>query len=251
MIVMNPEHLNSTTTSVEIRWSELDCRYQNGDITGYKVNYSVSSSTENWVVQTTNQTSFTATSLFPVTSYIFHIAAINHNGTGPFSDAFTYNTTIPDSKLCSHEVLIPECYHMHQSLVGVFIFLRGRVITNNAIVNFSEVGSGNFEALLCYTDLVKCCKLSQTKGDTPLGEWYLPNNRVKVLNRDHTNVGYFRTRGLSVVRLHRNDSGIFPNGIFYCEIPREGDVSQLEHVYIGIYDLEHGNLVADNGYQII
>ena len=106
----------------------------------------------------------------------------------------------------------------------------------------SEIDREDNEALLCYTDLVDCCKDTQTKTDGPLGEWYLPSyNKTKVLSRRFTEVGYFKSRGLSVVRLHRNNSGEFPVGVFYCEIPNDKSVSQV--IFIGIYDVEDGNLI--------
>ena len=100
--MMIPQQLNST--SVEISWDEVVCTHQNGDITGYEINYSISR-TENWITQSTNQTVFTANGLLPLTSYVFRVAAINNEGIGPFSNDVTFKTEVPDSKSsCSYSI---------------------------------------------------------------------------------------------------------------------------------------------------
>ena len=68
------------------------CLQQNSPITSYKIRYNETSTTTGPI--TTTDTSFVATSLFPGTSYIFGIAAVNKEGDGPYQQ-FIATTTQP------------------------------------------------------------------------------------------------------------------------------------------------------------
>ena len=63
-------------------WQSVACLQQNGEITHYSVRYTESSMTSGPFMATT--LSFTASSLFPGTSYTFEVAAVNSEGTGPY-----------------------------------------------------------------------------------------------------------------------------------------------------------------------
>ena len=99
----SPENItfeNINSTSMTISWDEIDCLNQNGVIEEYWVylTYNISE-TEQERTLDSDQTSITVNGLFPNTSYKVQIAAVNSNGSGPFSDAVTHTTKPPNSKL--------------------------------------------------------------------------------------------------------------------------------------------------------
>ena len=69
-------------TLITVMWQSVACLMQNGEITRYSVRYTESSVTSGPFMATT--LSFTASSLFPGTSYAFEVAAVNSEGTGPY-----------------------------------------------------------------------------------------------------------------------------------------------------------------------
>ena len=85
MVVVSP--VNSTT--VTFSWSEVQRFNGSGAVTHYLVQYQ---SMFGGVVKnvTTHDTVQTISGLIPNTSvYTFQVAAVNTNGTGPFSEAIT------------------------------------------------------------------------------------------------------------------------------------------------------------------
>ena len=79
-------------TSISVTWLSVACLQQNGEITHYSVRYTESSVTSGPF--TTTRLSFTASSLFPGTSYTFEVAAVNSEGTGPY-EPHLVTTVIP------------------------------------------------------------------------------------------------------------------------------------------------------------
>ena len=79
----------------------MNCREENGDITGYWVKYGVQGSGEGdrSAVMVTRESSggrYEIIGLTPSTSYSIEVAAVNSNGTGPYS---TPVVVTPESKL--------------------------------------------------------------------------------------------------------------------------------------------------------
>ena len=75
------------TKEVSLRWRRVSCVQQNGPITGYVVRYYITCGADRNVQQesvVTNST--TIGNLTPYTEYAFQVAAVNVNGTGPFSE---------------------------------------------------------------------------------------------------------------------------------------------------------------------
>jgi hypothetical protein len=70
----------SNLTSITISWDEVQCIDRNGDITGYIIEYNGNSTTT-----MASTTQFTASQLFPNSTYTFQIAAMSSNETGPFN----------------------------------------------------------------------------------------------------------------------------------------------------------------------
>ena len=75
-------------TEVSFRWREVPCIQQNGPITGYVVRYYVTCGADRNVHQNKSvvTTGDIIDDLTPNTEYAFHVAAVNVNGTGPFSE---------------------------------------------------------------------------------------------------------------------------------------------------------------------
>ena len=85
------------------------------------------------------------------------------------------------------------------------------------------------DALLCVTDQRNCCRPAQIGMDVFYGNWFFPNEtRVP---SETTQQDFYRTRGASVVRLHRRRGG--EEGIYRCEIPDTLNIIQT--IYIGVY----------------
>jgi len=78
-------------TEVYLRWREVPCFQQNGPITGYVVRYHLTCGTGRNVQQNKSvvTTGDTIDGLTPNTEYAFQVAAVNVNGTGPFSEPIT------------------------------------------------------------------------------------------------------------------------------------------------------------------
>ena len=79
-------------TEVSLRWREVPCVQQNGLITGsYVVRYYATCGADRDVQQYKSvvTTGDIIDGLTPNTEYAFQVAAVNINGTGPFSKSIT------------------------------------------------------------------------------------------------------------------------------------------------------------------
>ena len=76
-----------TSSNITIHWELLPCQDQNGDITGYSVQYGeVDSDTSQTVVVPGGENNQTVISdLVPSTEYWIQVAAVNNVGTGDYS----------------------------------------------------------------------------------------------------------------------------------------------------------------------
>ena len=85
-------------TEVSLRWREVTCVQQNGPITGYVVQYYATHGADGDVQQNKSvvTTGDIIDGLTPNTEYVFQVAAVNINGTGPFSEPITLrgNSTV-------------------------------------------------------------------------------------------------------------------------------------------------------------
>ena len=81
------------STEVSLNWREVPCVQQNGPITGYVelVQYYATCGPDRDVQQTKSvvTTGSIIDGLTPNTEYAFQVAAVNTNGTGPFSETIT------------------------------------------------------------------------------------------------------------------------------------------------------------------
>ena len=78
-------------TEVSLRWREVPCVQQNGPITGYVVRYYPTCGAGRGIQWNRSIVARCAIieGLTPNTEYSFQVAAVNVNGTGPFSEPIT------------------------------------------------------------------------------------------------------------------------------------------------------------------
>ena len=78
-------------TEVSLSWREVPCVQQNGPITGYIVRYYATCGADRNVLQSQSvvTTGSTIDGLTPITEYVFQVAALNVNGSGPFTEPIT------------------------------------------------------------------------------------------------------------------------------------------------------------------
>ena len=89
---------STTSRSVSVSWSTIECIERNGAITDYTVMFQevggmMITGTLNVMART-----FTASGLIPYTNYTFRVAGVNSINTGPFTNTITIQTD-EDGKL--------------------------------------------------------------------------------------------------------------------------------------------------------
>ena len=89
--------VNTTSTEITLQWREVPCIDRNGDIVGYTVCYSISGSNNTILRSASDKLAVTLVDLIPFANYSIEVAAVNVNGTGPFSTP-VYMRTDDDSK---------------------------------------------------------------------------------------------------------------------------------------------------------
>ena len=88
-----------TSTSANLNWLQIDCIERNGVITNYTVVFQEQGGAViPGEVNVTDRT-FAASGLTPHTNYIFRVAGVNSNGTGPYSNG-TIVMTKEDGNQC-------------------------------------------------------------------------------------------------------------------------------------------------------
>ena len=77
-----------TSSTITVQWGSVPCIHQNGDITGYSVQYGVmgSGDTQTIPVDGAATTQTTIGSLMSSTTYSIQVAAVNSEGTGVYND---------------------------------------------------------------------------------------------------------------------------------------------------------------------
>ena len=113
-------------------------------------------------------------------------------------------------------------------VVHIYLSLGStNITTNNTEILITDIGDdapGGFPSLTCHTDLIACCRNSDTGGQGGRGEWYYPdgtgvlNNIGSIVAGEH----FYRLRNApQVVRLARR-FGAEPTGFYCCVIPTIG-----------------------------
>ena len=97
---------------------------------------------------------------------------------------------------------------------GVYLSLKRNLLANASNILITDVGEGE-DALLCFTDLARCCDSIGERS----GEWFFPNGSLVQIAMQGGD--FYRNRGPSVVRLNRRNraSAVSPTGLYCCEVP--------------------------------
>ena len=90
-----------SSTSITVQWGPVECRHQNGEITGYWVRYGEEGSSEEarsvqMVSGDSSGGMTTVSGLTKETVYTVQVAAVTSSGTGIYSDPLTIQT--PDGE---------------------------------------------------------------------------------------------------------------------------------------------------------
>ena len=88
-----------SSTSITVQWGPVECRHQNGEITGYWVRYGKEGSSEEEPKMVSGDSSgrvATVSGLTREAVYTVQVAAVTSGGTGVYSDLLTVKT--PDSE---------------------------------------------------------------------------------------------------------------------------------------------------------
>ena len=138
------------------------------------------------------------------------------------SQLVSTETTAPPTTCRQSKAL----YHWHSieilclnSVLGLgpAVYLKSKYkvyYSNNSMISISDIGEGD-DALLCITDLKKCCRRNQTLSSFgTLGDWFYPDG-VRIVSDDM----FYRNRNHSVVHLHRREDTTAPTGQFCCKVP--------------------------------
>ena len=103
-----------TFSSITVQWGAVDCIHQNGDITGYSVQYGEVGRS---ITHTLSSTRFSGTisNLLSSTEYFIEVAAVNTVGIGVYSNAI-----IIETKQSNAFLQIFDCIHFHLYLHILF-----------------------------------------------------------------------------------------------------------------------------------
>ena len=104
------------------------------------------------------------------------------------------------------------------------------------MVNLTDIGEDR-AAVFCLTDHAACCRGSDTSA-SGCGVWLLPGGSSVVQKSGAIAGMLYRSRGASVVLLHRDSAALGPSGLFTCNIPDSADLPQ--QVFVGIYPPDAG-----------
>ena len=90
-----------SSTSITVQWGPVECRHQNGEITGYWARYGEEGSSEGarsvqMVSGDSSGGMTTVSGLTKQTVYTVQVAAVTSDGTGEYSDPLTVAT--PDGE---------------------------------------------------------------------------------------------------------------------------------------------------------
>ena len=101
-----------TSSTISVQWGSVPCIHQNGDITGYSVQYEVmgSGNRETMSVPGAGTTQTTISGLTPSTTYSIQVAAVNNQLIGQYSiveSALTEGIMFCISFLSLHKLLLP------------------------------------------------------------------------------------------------------------------------------------------------
>ena len=111
--------------------------------------------------------------------------------------------------------------------------LNGTTYPNGSTVLRDDIGEGD-NALLCTTDKGDCCNDIISRA----GEFYFPNGSQVPIQGDIGSSGYYRNRGVQLIRLNRQSNGVL-TGQFRCKIPSSVQDNSVFYINIGTH-LKYG-----------
>ena len=133
---------------------------------------------------------------------------------------------------------------MYACADGVFLVVQGLPTPNKSLVDVDDIldverfvnppsPSTYNEALLCETDLVRCCQTPR------LGSWYFPNGSIVPEDQEDVYIQYtYRSSWgqnengrQGSVRLYRRYTN--STGRFHCKLPDANNDTQTLHAILG------------------
>ena len=89
-----------TSSTVSVQWGPVECVHQNGDITGYSLQYGETNGIKNdTFVSGEDVTETIISGLKSDTSYEIVVAAVNSKGIGKYSSKIIAKTTLVEGKM--------------------------------------------------------------------------------------------------------------------------------------------------------
>jgi len=99
--------------SLRVSWQQLPMIHHNGPLTGYVIQYTRVGSSDMMSVNVTSGTAYTISGLVAFVIYSVRVAAMNINGTGPFSNSLA-RVSGEDSELNFKIIYICNDYTVKQ-----------------------------------------------------------------------------------------------------------------------------------------
>ena len=159
-----------------------------------------------------------------------------HNHLHVVTAVETTTTEAPTTKVSTTEAtttvaLITESPTTEALTTTVSFSLNGITYPNGSTVMRDDIGEGD-NALLCTTDRDDCCDNFFPRMRA--GEFYFPDGSQVPIQGNVGSSGYYRNRGIQLIRLNRQSNGIL-TGQFRCEIPSSIDANSVLYINIGMY----------------
>ena len=101
---------STTSRSVSVSWSTIECIERNGEITNYTVVFQEQGAAVIPGEVNVMDRTFTASGLTPHTNYTFRVAGVNSNDTGPYTNIITIQTN-EDGKFEVQTIHINQTVH--------------------------------------------------------------------------------------------------------------------------------------------
>ena len=210
----------------------MDCRHQNGEITGYQVRFGEEGGVQSnrFLSGDSSGGMIPLSGLTKQTVYTIEVAAGTSGGTGVYSQP--QNIETPDGECFLSDVSSSNSFCV--VYVDVFLILNGAVIPDHGYVDINDIGLTDDTALLCITN-----RPPPTGSTTSEGDWYGPDG-TRVDGSDVP--GVTRNRSPMVVRLKTTTTGTVPEGIYWCSV--EDAASTPQTVSVGLYNHGGGNVLV-------
>ena len=117
-------------------------------------------------------------------------------------------------------------YYSPSITAHVYLSLGSTNIINNTDILITDFGEGDIlPSLTCHTDLINCCRNSDTGGQGGRGAWYYPDGSlVQRRSQAEGEDFYIRRNAPQLICLNRREStnSLPPTGSYCCVIPTLG-----------------------------